>query len=756
VLVGWPGVASAQRTVTDATLDGGRDTWSPPGGVIPASVSTSGTAAWAGTQYRFGGAAGTRECVSTSTGGATRSFNVTAPGLDRGVGTYDARFWVRGTSGCVTTESNQFVLEDALRLVGPGTNPGLPPRCGINVMLVLDESGSITASQANDVRDAARAFLGALSGTGSAVSIIEFNDRARRPVGYTTVTDDTIREVFNPYLGPTPGRPADQVFDPRNPVVNATNWQDAFLEVSRANDSAQEPNADLVLFMTDGDPTAYINDAGNAVTGLTFGHVEALRRAALAADVVKDEGSHVLALGVGEAVTQPNSVRRLTAISGPDRWGGENFERADYTLVEDFDDLARRFRQIVTALCRGSITITKLVDEADGNGFLPATFQWFFTADVTTDPGSFDWVLPPPPGGPPEPRRQGTDPVDSTVTFQWSPDNAQATSKVRVFEELHDGYEFDGYDCDEIGPGGPRRSIGPSSELVFVRELGPNEFLTCRVRNRRPAPVVGVGSATIRIIKDAVPDSRQVFNFSGTPPLGEFELSDNSVPEPPTEETFTVEAPGTFVVTEAQPPARWTLTAITCSDGFRGPGPAVSISVEPGEEVSCKFTNVRRDQPPQPPPELPLPPPPPPPPPPPGAQPPPSTPRPSTRLSIVKTATRVARVGDRVRFRLTVTNRGSVAARRVRVRDIPPGAVTLASLRSTTRRRVAGRQGAIWRLGRLAPGASRTIRGSVVIRAGTPGLKGNFAYATAANAGLVDDRANTRLLRQRRAPPVTG
>ena len=118
---------------------------------------------------------------------------------------------------------------------------------------------------------------------------------------------------------------------------------------------------------------------------------------------------------------------------------------------------------------------------------------------------------------------------------------------------------------------------------------------------------------------------------------------------------------------------------------------------------------------------------------------------------------RVARIGQRVRFRLTVTNVGSVTARRVHMVDIPPGAANLAALRSSTRARVSNR-GAIWKLGRLAPGARRTIRGSVLITGGTPGLKTNLVAAGAVNAKLAGDRANTRLRAAQRgqAPAVTG
>jgi hypothetical protein len=65
---------------------------------------------------------------------------------------------------------------------------------------------------------------------------------------------------------------------------------------------------------------------------------------------------------------------------------------------------------------------------------------------------------------------------------------------------------------------------------------------------------------------------------------------------------------------------------------------------------------------------------------------------------------------------------------------------------------------ALWRLRRLAPGASRTIRGSVRIQASSPGLKRNWVFAAAVNARLVQDRADTRIraARRGRAPAVTG
>lgn len=88
----------------------------------------------------------------------------------------------------------------------------------------------------------------------------------------------------------------------------------------------------------------------------------------------------------------------------------------------------------------------------------------------------------------------------------------------------------------------------------------------------------------------------------------------------------------------------------------------------------------------------------------------------------------------------------------VQVTDVPPAAVRLTGLSATAgMRRVEGNAG--WRLGTLTPGATRTVRGSVLIKAGTPGLKRNLTLATAANAHLVSARADTRVLGARAARP---
>jgi hypothetical protein len=133
-----PGAAAASLSVSSATIV--RD-------------GATGGSRWRGTQYRFGASTTCVDTPDENGNNQTVSFNVTAPGTPGG---YNAGFTARGENDCSGEQSNELVLENALNVNAPAANPTLPPRCGINVMLVLDKSGSIESSGATrKVRDAA-------------------------------------------------------------------------------------------------------------------------------------------------------------------------------------------------------------------------------------------------------------------------------------------------------------------------------------------------------------------------------------------------------------------------------------------------------------------------------------------------------------------------------------------------------------------------------------------------------------------------
>lgn len=732
-----PAVAAAAITTTGASIDGVASTSAPPGSVLDATVTANVIGAdWRATKVRFGSQAAV--CIDHGNQapglGRKASFQVTAPGTP---GNYDVAFQPSDATDCGGSAGSTVTLVDGLRVTAPAANPNLPPRCGISVMLVLDESGSIASSgQTDTVKNATRAFLIALAGTGAKVAITDFSSTAARPVPYTTVTPETIANTFNPYLA-TGYKPSGY-----------TNWEAAFGEVRAANEGAIL--ADLVVFITDGDPTAY-NKAGGVVTGLDEGEVAAMRPASAQADLVKEQGSHVLAMGVGAAVTTASSAARLTAISGFDRFPDVAFEVADYTLVQNFEDLAAALRTIAVELCEASVTLTKLVDEGDGV-YRPDP-AWAFTASVAMSTGSYAWVQPAPPPATGERSRQTNE--DGIVTFQWKPDNATATSTVTLAEVLKPGFQFVDATCATEVPGrrgGPVvrriRTASPTATVV----VGPGQYAKCAVRNR-------IIPGTIEIEKAANPQGPTAFRFSGSAPLGDFTLVDDGVDQSKASRIFTGLAPGVYTVSELVP-ANWSLAGIVCSSPTVViNGTQVAITLLPGGSVVCRYSDTRIEPPPLPTP-TPTPTPAPPSPIPTVSPVPTVTPVPTpappaggiaaasetneTQLRVVKRAPRIARVGSRIRFSLTVTNTGDVTAKDVRMADIPSAALSLAALDTDTPyRRVRGN--AVWRIGTLASGATRTVRGTVAIKAGTPGLKRNLVLATAVNAHLATDRADVRL-----------
>jgi hypothetical protein len=100
-------------------------------------------------------------------------------------------------------------------------------------------------------------------------------------------------------------------------------------------------------------------------------------------------------------------------------------------------------------------------------------------------------------------------------------------------------------------------------------------------------------TGSIKIIKDADPNNSQDFNFTSS--LGDFYLDDDSDLTLSNTKEFSNITSGTYTVTE-QNVSGWGLTSVVCNDtnstGSVSNRNAV-IQLDPGEEVTCTFTNTR-------------------------------------------------------------------------------------------------------------------------------------------------------------------
>ena len=225
-----------------------------------------------------------------------------------------------------------------------GANPGLPATCPLNIVLVIDESGSISENMSTQlVRDAVLAMASNLQGTGSKMAIVEFASTAQRiSIGGTTDLQEinaNFTTGLNTYL--------TNDYDPQeNPtlLIGGTNWEDALVK------AGEVPGQNLIIVLTDGRPTFY--NIGSGMGGLMgiagegdVFDLTALKEAQDQANTLKLAGSRIFVSGINF----PSNVQSMIDISGPNQLPNSptitDFMASDYSLV-DPNDLVSLFSSI--------------------------------------------------------------------------------------------------------------------------------------------------------------------------------------------------------------------------------------------------------------------------------------------------------------------------------------------------------------------------------------------------------------------------
>src|SRR3990170_4238634 len=113
--------------------------------------------------------------------------------------------------------------------------------------------------------------------------------------------------------------------------------------------------------------------------------------------------------------------------------------------------------------------------------------------------------------------------------------------------------------------------------------------------NRSIQPDSVIPPGTIKIIKDAIPNDPENFEFDPSWDSTNFFLDDDSDGALPNMRSFDLVF-GTYTVTELGPPSPWKLTDISCTDpsgGTSDSGSTATIGLASAETVECKFTNTK-------------------------------------------------------------------------------------------------------------------------------------------------------------------
>lgn len=233
-------------------------------------------------------------------------------------------------------------------------NPSVAERCGLDVALVLDQSGSMAGTKQTDLKAAANDAINALTGTPSNLAIYTFAGAVGPHLGATSTSTTASAQPLHNFIN---GLGAPNGY---------TNWDAGIYQVPSG--------FDIAIVLTDGAPTTSGSSPGAGAESY-FKYAE---QGIFSANALKSHSTRVVGLGIGISGAEAN----LRAISGQS-------VNSDYYLAsnENFDDV---LRELATGSCNSQLTIQKQVQDPTG-ALLPNSAlanDWAFAN--TTSVGTID------------------------------------------------------------------------------------------------------------------------------------------------------------------------------------------------------------------------------------------------------------------------------------------------------------------------------------------------------------------------------
>ena len=449
-LVGLAGVPAARADLNPltVTLNDGAPWTSDTSGdqlvvapgqpiLITLEADVTGESIWAASRWQYGHWG--YHCVShanhTSSGSPHAEMLVAwAPAY---VNTYDIS--VKACPDCGAGECGTMLLPDAL-VVEEIPNPTLTESCGLDVVLVIDSSGSIDATEYSQMQNAFSVFASVLAGAPTQFAMVEFASYAVDRLPGWSADEATITGEIN--------QPRSI---PNSDPTYYTNWQDALRTAHGLFPHRDKPG--LIIFASDGNPSAAGMESDYEIN---LDESVALAAAVPYANDIKRDGIRIMAIGIGDDL----DVERLAAIASDDA-----------VITTDFADLADDLAELAIELCGGTVTVRKVIDangeNLDGN------------ADDDQSPGEGWTFTPVVTGGSAEPSVGITD-ANGDLIFEIDIDGRGATATVVIAETPQDGYVFLQADCRTGTEGG--RVPEPDDPSVSV-ELSADDIVSCTFYN---------------------------------------------------------------------------------------------------------------------------------------------------------------------------------------------------------------------------------------------------------------------------------
>jgi cysteine-rich repeat protein len=340
------------------------------------------------------------------------TFNVVASASS---GTYALAFRAHNGNSCTTSAADGgpspiVTLTNSVNITAIA-NPVLTQGCGLDMVLVIDNSGSINSTELAQIKTAAHSFVNALvPGTPSKIGLVSFNTFA---TPLQNLSDDAA--ALNAAIDAIPTS------------EGLTNWQDAlndaraYLETTPEDrDDVEHP--DVIVIMTDGNPTTPDGTVQATALGIS---------ASVAAKTSNDTlPIRIVGVGIGDDLGLDN----LKAIAGPIVAPPASVDANTDVVTADFSNLSSTLTDLALGFCGGTITVHKILD-LDGD--LNTTADQITTDAQVGAPVSGWTFTPNVTGGSSSPPAAATD-ADGMVNFEI--DIVNGTATINIVETPQCGY----------------------------------------------------------------------------------------------------------------------------------------------------------------------------------------------------------------------------------------------------------------------------------------------------------------------------